>query len=250
MVSQSLYHSIRRHDFCLIDWTWLHPNVFFELGVRLASRQSGDVHIVANLETEGSVLNGFDLRWPKSTHSADTQQDVTKLAQAKGLREIFNPINYKPTSVTNLRAASAAILERWKATRELRHDNAVFFKEIARAAATPTKGTIESVADFLGKHSALTYLHDQDTLLGTLLYEDHNSALQKTAVAQSIALRLAALFLIVSSGSLPGKGLLPTDEIEELGQQIRRLSRRVGTEYDVQRLAACLDAIRRTFVPQ
>jgi nucleoside phosphorylase len=250
MVSQSLYHSIRRHDFCLIDWTWLRPNVFFEFGVRLASRQSGDVHIVADLEGAEAELNDFKLRWPRFARSVGSGRDATKLAQAKGLRQIFAPIEYRPQSVAKIRAACAVILERWRATRELSYDNGTIFDEIARAAAPPSRGAVEAVVEFLHKRALLTYLHDQDTLLGTLLYEEHNSALQKAAVAQSIALKLAALFLTVSSRSPSRRGLMPSDEVEDLAQQIRRLARRIGTEQDVGMLNACLDAIRDAFVPQ
>jgi hypothetical protein len=242
MVSQSLYHSIRRHDFCLIDWTWVRPNVFFEMGVRLASNENGEVHIVADLRAAGSIANDLGLHWPQPTGGA--RCDATKLAQMRGLKEIFKPIEYNPTAVTDLRNAAAAIMERWEGTRESRHENAFFFREIARTASPPAYGAVESVADFIFKRSILTHLHDQDTLLSTLLYEDHNSALQKAAVAQSIALRLAALFVVVSTGCKSQKGLLPTDEIEELAQEIRRLSRRVGTEHDVKMLGICLERIR------
>ena len=36
LVSQTIYEAIRRTDLCIADWTEWRPNVFFELGVRLA----------------------------------------------------------------------------------------------------------------------------------------------------------------------------------------------------------------------
>jgi len=250
MVSQSLYHSIRRHDFCLIDWTWLRPNVFFEFGVRLASRRSGDVHIMANVDRAGTEPNGLGLRWPKRTQAQGLEADASKLAQTKGLLGIFAPIEYKPHSVASVRATCSAILDRWRATRNSTYDNGTLFDEIARTVVSPKSGAIGAVVEFLRKRASLTYLHDQDTLLGTLLYEEHNSGLQKAAIAQSIAMNLAALFLALSSGGASGGELPPQDEIVDLAQEIRRLGKRVGTEEDVRMLGDCLTAIRKTFTLQ
>ena len=48
IVSQSLYEAVRRTQMCVADWTNLRPNLFFELGVRLAANRNGAVHIVAD----------------------------------------------------------------------------------------------------------------------------------------------------------------------------------------------------------
>jgi Caspase domain len=247
MVSQSLYHSIRRHDFCLIDWTWLRPNVFFEFGVRLASRQSGDVHIVANVERKDARVNGFSLSWPTYPGSTTTGPDPTSLTHVKDLRQIFAPIEYKPQSKDSIRNGCAAILNQWKATRELRYENALFFETIARSSKPPAKGAVETIVELLRKRASTTHLYDQDTLLSTLLYEEHDSTLQKAAIGQSIALKLAGLFLRVSSRIPPEDGPLPGEEIEVLAQEIRRFGRRVGTDRDVAMLNGCLDAIRQRF---
>jgi hypothetical protein len=46
LVSQSLYEAIRLTQMCLVDWTEWRPNVFFELGVRLASVDIDPVCII------------------------------------------------------------------------------------------------------------------------------------------------------------------------------------------------------------
>ena len=176
MVSQSLYHSIRRHDFCLIDWTWLRPNVFFEFGVRLASRRSGDVHIMANVDRAGTEPNGLGLRWPKRTCVQGLKR--TPRRRRKGFSGSSRRSN---TSLLRwpVRATCSAILDRWRATRNSTYDNGTLFDEIARTVVSPKSGAIGAVVEFLRKRASLTYLHDQDTLLGTLLYEEHTRACRR-----------------------------------------------------------------------
>lgn len=48
LVSQSLYEAIRLTQMCVADWTELRPNVFFEVGVRLAAVSIDPVHIVSD----------------------------------------------------------------------------------------------------------------------------------------------------------------------------------------------------------
>ena len=41
LVGQALYEQIRWAEYCIVDWTQWRPNVFFELGVRLAASPKG-----------------------------------------------------------------------------------------------------------------------------------------------------------------------------------------------------------------
>ena len=74
MINQTLYQAIRRHDVCLVDWTWLRPNVFFEFGVRAACRADGAVHIAANLRPKNrQVVNQLGVCWPQRPPSQSTE---------------------------------------------------------------------------------------------------------------------------------------------------------------------------------
>lgn len=44
--SSKLYGAIRRTQFCMVDWTGRRPNVFFELGVRLATTSQPPVSVI------------------------------------------------------------------------------------------------------------------------------------------------------------------------------------------------------------
>lgn len=46
LVSQTLYEAIRFTRRCFIDWTWWRPNVFFEMGVRLAVSDINPICII------------------------------------------------------------------------------------------------------------------------------------------------------------------------------------------------------------
>jgi len=46
LVSQAIYEYIRRVQTCIVDWTMWSPNVFFELGIRLASSRERTVCVI------------------------------------------------------------------------------------------------------------------------------------------------------------------------------------------------------------
>lgn len=46
LIEQRLYAEIRRSQLCVVDWTGYRPNVFFELGVRLASSSIDPLSVV------------------------------------------------------------------------------------------------------------------------------------------------------------------------------------------------------------
>lgn len=51
LVGQALYESIRWARTCVVDWTGWRPNVFFELGVRLACAEIGPVNVIDHRAT-------------------------------------------------------------------------------------------------------------------------------------------------------------------------------------------------------
>ena len=95
MINQTLYQAIRRHEVCLIDWTWLRPNVFFEFGVRAACRADGAVHIASDLRAEkGQIANHLGVRWPQRppsqspamvSLSLENPPDLTGLCHVKDM---------------------------------------------------------------------------------------------------------------------------------------------------------------------
>jgi hypothetical protein len=54
LVAETLFNAIRLTDLCIVDWTFLRPNVMFEAGVRLATNALGAVHII-EARTPGSL---------------------------------------------------------------------------------------------------------------------------------------------------------------------------------------------------
>jgi hypothetical protein len=74
LVGRALYDAIRRHDFCLVDWTEWRPSVFFEFGVRLAASR---IRPICVIEFEES-----------------TATPIQRLAAAP-LFSLFTPIQYR-----------------------------------------------------------------------------------------------------------------------------------------------------------
>ena len=64
LVEQRLYSEIRRTQLCVVDWTGWRPNVFFELGVRLAVNPVDPVHIVSVAAPAEWTANNPGLAWP------------------------------------------------------------------------------------------------------------------------------------------------------------------------------------------
>jgi hypothetical protein len=62
LVGQALYEQVRWSSWCLVDWTGWRPNVFFELGVRLACSERDPMCIIQRNEAEGAfTLTGTRL---------------------------------------------------------------------------------------------------------------------------------------------------------------------------------------------
>jgi hypothetical protein len=76
LVGQALYENIRWTPCCIVDWTHWRPNVFFELGVRLACSDIGPVCLIDE-EEKSALENG------------------TYPEQKKLLLNLLCPISYK-----------------------------------------------------------------------------------------------------------------------------------------------------------
>jgi hypothetical protein len=117
LVAQRLYGSLRHSGLCLVDWTFWSPNVFFELGVRLAVSDMGWICLIAS-EMEG-VADG-------------DAPDAELAAQRAALTARFAPIPY------GARGESRALFQEV----ERRHDqmNTHATRRGAAAAVPPTFG--------------------------------------------------------------------------------------------------------------
>ena len=80
LVSQSLYEAMRLTQMCIVDWTEWRPNVFFELGVRLAAI---DIDPVCVIETTHKKLieelAGIE-NWDKRVKHARDKLESEKIA--------------------------------------------------------------------------------------------------------------------------------------------------------------------------
>ena len=82
LVGQALYEQIRWSSRCLVDWTGWRPNVFFELGVRLACSEHDPLCIIQR----SGAMEGIDQAGPQSS----------ELRQRDLLRELLCPVEYNP----------------------------------------------------------------------------------------------------------------------------------------------------------
>jgi hypothetical protein len=96
LVGQALYEQIRWSSWCLIDWTEWRPNVFFELGVRLACSERDPLCIIQQEDAA-------------SEHPAAIGAPV-RLHQHEHLLRLFDPVEYEPQ---NPRSALRHALESW-----------------------------------------------------------------------------------------------------------------------------------------
>src|SRR5262249_9841260 len=83
LVGQALYEQIRWAKTCVVDWTYWRPNVFFELGVRLACSDTGPI----------CLLDRTDPADPGRT----TLTQAPNLMQKRQLIELFAPRLYQFT---------------------------------------------------------------------------------------------------------------------------------------------------------
>jgi hypothetical protein len=132
LVGQALYEQTRWSSRCLIDWTEWRPNVFFELGVRLACCQHDALCIIQRHSLTASSGAG--------SRSSELQQRAL-------LSRLLNPVEYDPT---NPGQALRSALESWPSTLPARDDTA------PSRSALPQAATFEvAQASFLWQQDAM-----------------------------------------------------------------------------------------------
>jgi hypothetical protein len=95
LVGQALYEHIRWTTTCVVDWTHWRPNVFFELGVRLACSK---IEPVCLLEA--------------------SEATPLKLAQKDQLCSLLGPMRYQPADLTPVLQQALTAHEQQKARRD------------------------------------------------------------------------------------------------------------------------------------
>jgi hypothetical protein len=98
LVGQALYEQIRWAGRCIVDWTYWRPNVFFELGVRLACSEDDPLSIV-------------DEDFAAENVSKDSA--TPKLEQRQLLHDLLLPVPY---SRADPRPSLKPVLEAWRTT--------------------------------------------------------------------------------------------------------------------------------------
>ncbi len=106
VISAQLFEAIRLTDFCLVDVTSARPNVFFELGVRLAANRLHPVVVVdPHYQADG-------------TQTAPPQAVSNQLVM---FRRLLQPVEYDPTDFDDL-DAFRRMVERHLELRRLLQD--------------------------------------------------------------------------------------------------------------------------------
>lgn len=93
LVGQALYEQIRWASRCLVDWTQWRPNVFFELGVRLACAESDPLCVI---------------------DTTDARSKPGRTQEAR-LRTLLGPIEYDRADPSAARKVLRPALESWSA---------------------------------------------------------------------------------------------------------------------------------------
>jgi hypothetical protein len=105
LVGQALYEQMRWSSRCLVDWTEWRPNVFFELGVRLACSEYDPL----------CVIERSDLK----ERSGEDESRSSGLGQRALLRQLLEPVEYDRA---NPREALKSALGSWPSPPPTRND--------------------------------------------------------------------------------------------------------------------------------
>ncbi len=133
LVGQALYEQTRWSSRCLVDWTEWRPNVFFELGVRLACSEHDPV----------CVIERSDLR----DSSGEAESRSSGLQQRALLRQLLEPVEYDGA---NPRAALKSALESWPSPVSTRND-----RTLSQSVLPPAATFKVAQASFLWQQDAM-----------------------------------------------------------------------------------------------
>lgn len=229
LVIQSLYEAIRRHNFCIVDWTLLRPNVFFELGAHLVAHESPAVHVMASLDDSEAYHNGLGVAW---TQECDVPPHVFKL------RNLFDPIVYRPCG-NSLEHEVQIMFDR---QNNIELTRTPFYEAAAKAQLVPKTSVIRDLANDLRQQAAATYIRNQNRPILTTLYAEFNRALKRLDMARAVGLRVSAAFLDISAAGTmsPENRRDLVRELSSLEPIIDDLSKRGESREDAKTYRATL----------
>jgi hypothetical protein len=238
LVEQRLYAAIRRTRLCIADWTAWRPNVFFEIGVRLAVNDTDPIFILCS-DRPRDWVDG-DEKWP------DEPPRTAKL-----LEEFFQPTFFTLENDGDLRKRFSHFVDK----RSTRQPQAQLSPGLTYAVV---KASIDrrQEAGGIPIHDAL--LAAAKALVGELVVESGDSipvlfadVLSEQAQTAAVEHVLAAWFYLNGRYRLLEK----RDEGEELSQPERLLLEQLERVW--QALSALLRKVQdpqyeelRTFLSQ
>jgi hypothetical protein len=243
LVIQSLYVALRRYEFCLVDWTLLRPNAFFELGARLVANRTLPVHIIATLSRE-TPDQGEDKRSFGPLHENELSvrwlEPYEVPAHVKSLRQHFDLIVSDPDDPKQLRENVGQILERRKAISAQPNR---FYAAAGRALRPTDASPLSELVDELSQRAKLAALRNEDDHVPTVIYADQNDDLRIEAEVKAICLSLAAMSLELLGGRfLDLKRLEAIDDaLSRMRLEIGELQKRVSPSEDLPYLRAARD---------
>jgi hypothetical protein len=142
LVGQALYEQVRWSSWCLVDWTKWRPNVFFELGVRLACSDRDPMCIIQRSDTDSST-------WDEAAGSWLEQYDL--------LIKLLDPVLYDRDTP---REALESVLASWP--------------KPPLAGRPPTPSALPSAATF--KVAQASFKWQQDPMLTAPHIEQRQAA--------------------------------------------------------------------------
>jgi hypothetical protein len=182
LVLQTLYEAIRRTQMCIVDFSGVRPNVFYELGVRLASNRSGLVCISATPDT---LLETDPIAKRNS-----------QLQHFRALRERFDPVSYAVDG--SAPQQYPLMIARFRDSLETAgRPEAHVYDAVGQAQAATLYSVTPSVVDELRSSAALAAADPDSRYAGSsVLYHETNRKLFKAQQMAALERKLAAWLYI------------------------------------------------------
>jgi hypothetical protein len=123
LAADTFHTRLRENVSCIVDWTNIRPDLFYELGVRIAVSEHPCLHIVADGRDwdpgfRTPNLNTMFGRWPcPPEHSEMTARNLA-LAHLQDLISLFQPVPYRVLGDDTGRLATT--LESWQSKHDQR----------------------------------------------------------------------------------------------------------------------------------
>lgn len=251
LVSHTIYEYIRRVELCVIDWTEWRPNVFFEMGVRIAVSENSTaiiieeehIDLLEQIRADPAVTEDLieQVRMLPRGHPRfeETARRLKRIAQqGLNLVALFSPYTYKCLFEDS--APYEEII--WRHTQRLTEQT-----DAASAFQTnktfDVKHTYEAMNNFIDPNVEVSplpifrelmltaELQDADTTEGIspLIYKS-NRQLQELAKQSMIERLLAAWFYLVNRyGENSDENLQQIAQNEKLKDECIRLGSRLAS---------------------